>query len=100
MKIIYKFFFILAFFILFGCQTIEKKSQSAIEKENKKLSKFLQQPVTELKIVMGDPDEIVHDSKGSKFFIYKKKKYSITCERKFEIDQNNMIMGFSSKGCF
>ena len=29
--------FILAFFILFACQTIEKKSQATIEKENKKL---------------------------------------------------------------
>ena len=40
MKIIYKFFFILAFFILFACQTIEKKSQATIEKENKKLGKW------------------------------------------------------------
>jgi hypothetical protein len=100
MKIIYIFIYAFYFLLVSGCQTIENKSQSAIKKENEKLSKFLQQPVTELKIVMGDPDEIVHDSKGSKFFIYKKKKYSITCERKFEIDQNNMIMGFSSKGCF
>ena len=100
MKIIYKFFFILAFFILFACQTIEKKSQATIEKENKKLGKFLQQPESELKIVMGEPDEIKQDNNGSKFLIYKKKKYNITCERKFEIDQNNMIVGFTSKGCF
>jgi hypothetical protein len=73
MKIIYKFFFILAFFILFGCQTIEKKSQATIEKENKKLEKFLQQPESELKIVMGEPDEIKQDVNGSKFLIYKKK---------------------------
>ena len=87
-------------FVISGCQTIEKKSQSAIEKENEKLSKFLQQPESELKIVMGEPDEITYDDKGSKFFIYTKKKYNITCERKFEIDQNKMIMGFTSKGCF
>ena len=82
-----------------SCQTVEKKSQQAIKKENEKLSKFLQQPESELTIVMGEPDEIMHDAKGSKFFIYTKKKYSITCERKFEI-QNKMIVGFSSKGCF
>ena len=75
------------FFLVSGCQTIENKSQSAIKKENEKLSKFLQQPESELKIVMGEPDDVVHDNKGSKFFIYKKKKYNITCERKFEIDQ-------------
>tara|TARA_Y100000590_G_C15309118_1_gene859439 strand:- start:244 stop:549 length:306 start_codon:yes stop_codon:yes gene_type:complete len=101
MKIIYRFFvtfFVLA--ILCSCQTIENKSQEAIKKENQKLSKFLQQPESELKIVMGEPQEITHDEKGSKFFIYKKKKYNITCERKFEIDQNKMIVGFTSKGCF
>jgi len=65
-----------------------------------KSSKFLQQPETELKIVMGEPDSIIKDDKGSTFFVYTKKKYNITCERKFEIDQNKMIVGFTSKGCF
>ena len=83
-----------------GCQTIEKKSQSIIKKENEKLSKLLQQPESELKIVMGEPDEIIHDDKGSKFFVYTKKKYSITCERKFEINETKMVVGFTSKGCF
>ena len=100
MKIIH-IFLLSAFIILFnGCQTIENKSQSAIKKENEKLSKFLQQPESELKIVMGEPDEITYDNKGSKFFIYIKKKYTITCERKFEIDDNKMVVGFTSKGCF
>ena len=100
MKIIYSFFIVVFLFVISACQTIENKSQSAIKKENEKLSKFLQQPESELKIVMGEPDEITYDDKGSKFFIYTKKKYNITCERKFEIDQNMMITGFTSKGCF
>ena len=83
-----------------GCQTIENKSQSAIKKENEKLSKFLQQPESELKIVLGEPDDIIKSDQGTKFFVYKKKKYNITCERKFEIDQNKMVVGFTSKGCF
>ena len=86
--------------LLYGCQTVSDKSQEAIKKENDKLSKFLQQPESELKIVMGEPNEIIYDDKGSKFFIYTKKKYNITCERKFEIDQRKMIVGFTSKGCF
>ena len=85
---------------LWGCQTIENKSQNAIKQENEKLSKFLQSPESELKIAMGEPDEIIYDEEGSKFFIYTKKKYSITCERKFEIDKSKTIIGFSSKGCF
>ena len=100
MKIIYIFFVIFFLFFFSGCQTIDSKSQMAIKKENEKLSKFLQQPESELKIVMGEPDEITYDNKGSKFFIYTKKKYNITCKRKFEIDQNEMIVGFTSKGCF
>ena len=100
MKIIYIFICVLSLLLVSNCQTIENKSAIAIKKENEKLSKFLQQPESELKIVMGEPDEVAFDNKGSKFFIYKKKKYNITCERKFEIDQNMMIIGFTSKGCF
>ena len=100
MKIIYTYFVVFSLFIFSGCQTIENKSESVIKKENEKLSKFLQQPESELKIVMGEPNEITYDNKGSKFFIYTKKKYNITCERKFEINQDKMIVGFSSKGCF
>ena len=100
MKIIYIFIFIFSFFLTSNCQTIENKSQSAIKKENEKLTKFLQKPISELKIIMGKPDKIIYDNKGSKFFIYEKKKYNIICERKFEIDQNNIVIGFASKGCF
>ena len=101
MKIISAFFLaVFLFNIISGCQTIENKSQAAIKKENEKLSKFLQQPESELKIVMGEPDNIIKDDKGTTFLVYTKKKYNITCERKFEIDKNKMIVGFTSKGCF
>ena len=85
---------------LFGCETVQKKSEDIVKKENEKLSKFIQQPESELLIVMGEPDKISYDDKGSKFFVYTKKKYSITCERKFEIDQSKMVIGVSSRGCF
>jgi len=87
-------------FLVGGCETIENKSQSAIKKENEKLRKFLQQPETELKMVMGMPNSITYGEKGSKFFTYTKKKYNITCERKFEINKDQTIIGFTSKGCF
>ena len=94
------FFSILLVFLLSGCQAIEKKTDKIGKKEIKEISKFLQQPESELKIEMGEPDEIKYDDKGSKFLIYKKKKYGITCERKFEIDQSKMVIGVSSRGCF
>ena len=94
------FLSILLVILLSGCQTIENKSQEIGKKEVKEISKFLQQPESELKIEMGEPDEVKYDAKGSKFFIYKKKKYGITCEKKFEIDQNKMVIAVSSRGCF
>ena len=100
MKIIYIYLIAVLLTMISGCKTIEDKSQKAVKKENEKLSKFIQQPESELKIVMGEPDEILYDNNGSKFFVYNKKKYNITCVRKFEINQNKMIVGFTSKGCF
>ena len=94
------FFTILLVFIIVGCQTIEDKTNKIGKREIKEISKFLQQPESELRIEMGEPDEILNDEKGSKFYIYKKKKYGITCEKKFEIDQNKMIVAVSSRGCF
>ena len=86
--------------LLSSCKTVEDKSQRAIKKENEKLSKFIGQPETELKIVMGNPSDATQDNKGARILIYKNKKYGITCERKFEINDTNMVVGFSSKGCF
>ena len=94
------FFSIFLVFLLFGCQTIENKANKIGKKEIKEITKFLQQPESELRIEMGEPDEITYDAKGSKFFIYKKKKYGITCEKKFEIDENKMVIAVSSRGCF
>ena len=98
-----KFFLIkLIFFLIVvsGCETVKNKSDEIVKKENKKLSQFIGQPVSELKIVMGNPDDEVKGETGSKILIFKKKKYGILCERKFEVDNNEMIIGFSSKGCF
>ena len=100
MKFIHTSLLVFLIFITSNCKTIENKSQEALKKENEKLGKFIQQPESELKIVMGEPDNITFNDKGSKFFIFSKKKFNITCERKFEIDQNKMIIGFASKGCF
>ena len=92
--------FILGFFIITSCETIDKKSKEIIKKENEKLSKFIGQPECELKIVMGNPDNETKDDRGMRFLIYKSKKYAIVCERKFEINETGTVVGFSSKGCF
>ena len=88
------------FFLILGCKTIEKKSESILKKENLNLSKFLNKPVSELKMVLGKPDKISINVKGFTILIYIKKKYNIKCERQFEVNENNLVIGFSSKGCF
>jgi hypothetical protein len=46
--------------------------------------------------------EIIHDEPESplKLIYYKSKKYGISCERRFELDQTDRVIGFVSKGCF
>ena len=92
--------FIFFIFLTSSCETIKNKSDEIVKKENKKLSKFIGQPITELIIVMGDPDKEEVSDTGTKILIYITKKYSISCERKFEIDNYEMVIGFVSKGCF
>ena len=85
---------------LTGCQTVKNKTDEIVKKENEKLSQFIGQPVSELKIVMGLPYKEEKSDTGTKVFVYKTIKYGIPCERKFEISNNDMVIGFVSKGCF
>jgi len=96
-----KIFILFIFFtILASCQTVSKKIDKNVEKEKKELSKWLNQPETELKIVFGIPDKIEFTDQGTRNYIYITEKLKIKCERKFEINSKNMIVGFSSKNCF
>ena len=83
-----------------GCQTIKKKSDEIAEKENEKLSMFIGKYSDELKSELGNPTDDYIDERGNEILVYKTKKYGIPCERKFEIDTNNIIAGFTSSGCF
>tara|TARA_B100001059_G_scaffold206464_1_gene217275 strand:- start:3432 stop:3734 length:303 start_codon:yes stop_codon:yes gene_type:complete len=95
------FVIILSFFFLFsGCQTIKQKSDEIAEKENQKFGKLIGNEIIELKTELGNPDEDFVNEVGNKIFVYKNKKYGITCERKFEIDQKNIVISFTSSGCF
>jgi len=101
MKKLITFLFGIVFLVsLSNCQTIKQKTDEIVKKENKKLSQFIGQPVSELKIVMGKPTSVSKSETGSKLLIYNTKKYGIPCERKFEINNNDMVIGFQSKGCF
>ena len=92
---------LLSFFLMVtACQTVQKKTNKIVEQENKRLGKYIGQLSSELKIDLGNPDEDFKNEKGNQVLVYKTKKYGISCERKFEVDTNSVVIGFSSKGCF
>ena len=79
---------------------LKKKTDAIIEKENKKLSKYIGKSSNKLKMDLGNPDEDYKNEKGNHELIYKTKKYGISCERKFELNSNLIVIGFVSNGCF
>ena len=87
------------FFISSGCETIKEKSNLIAENENKKYGKLVGNEINDLKIELGNPTEDFVNEIGNRVYIYKTKKFGITCERKFEINQNNIIESFTSSGC-
>ena len=98
----FKFIVLLLSFSLMvtACQTVQEKTDKIVEQENKRLGKYIGQLSSELKIDLGNPDEDFKNEKGNQVLVYKTKKYGISCERKFEVDTNSVVIGFSSKGCF
>ena len=93
-------FCLLLVLILFsGCQTIKKKSDEVAERENEKFGLFVGKDVNEMRIDLGSPNEDYIAENGNEILVYKTKKYGIPCERKFEVNSNGTIVGFSSSGC-
>ena len=88
------------FLMVSGCQTIKNKTDSIVEKENEKLSKYISKPASVLQMDLGKPDEDFKNTKGNFEFIYNTKKYGIPCERRFEINSESIVIGFVSNGCF
>ena len=92
--------FLISLFLFTSCATVKKKTDAIVEKENKKLSKYIGKSSNELRLDLGKPDEDYKNAKGNFELIYKTKKYGIPCERKFEINSNSIVIGFVSNGCF
>ena len=97
-----RFFLITIIFVnlLTGCQTVKEKTDNIVQKENKKLSEFIGKSLSELKMELGKPDEDFKNAKGNLEVIYNTKKYLIPCERRFEVNSDNIVIGFVSNGCF
>ena len=94
------FFIILSSSILIACQSVSKKIDEKTMQEEKELTKWLNKTETDLKIVYGQSDKVEFLETRNRYYIYSSKKYNITCVRKFEMNPDNIVIGFSSKNCF
>ena len=97
------FFGILCTLILIpltSCQTVSKKIEDTTTKEEQELSRWLNKPEEDLKSFYGQPDKVEFLKTRNRNYVYITEKYKIKCERKFEVNPKNIVVGFSSKNCF
>ena len=83
-----------------ACQTVTKKIDQTTELEKKELSKWLNKSEEDLKSFYGQPDKVEFLKTRNRNYVYFTEKYKIKCERKFEVNPKNIVVGFSSKNCF
>ena len=99
-----KFFFTILYTLflisLIGCQPVSKKIEDTTTKEAQELSKWLNKTEEDLKNFYGQPDKVEFLKTRNRNYVYFTEKYKIKCERKFEVNPKNIVVGFSSKNCF
>ena len=91
-------FLILSIFT--SCQSVSKKIDETTANEERELSKWLNKSEVELKITYGQPDKVEFLDTRNRNYIYITQKFKIKCERKFEINSKDRVIGFISKNCF
>ena len=99
-KLFFAILYTLLIISLSGCKTVSKKIEDTTEIERQKLSKWLNKPEEDLKSFFGQPDKVEFLNTRNRNYIYITEKYKIKCERKFEVNPRNIVVGFSSKNCF
>ena len=99
-KLFFAILYTLLLISISGCQTVSKKIEDTTDKEKQELSKWLNKTEEDLKIFYGQPDKVEFLKTRNRNYVYFTKKFKIKCERKFEVNPKNIIVGFSSKNCF
>ena len=99
-KLFFAILYTLFLISLIGCQTVSKKIEDTTTKEEQELSKWLNKPEEDLKSFYGQPDKVEFLKTRNRNYVYITEKYKIKCERKFEVNPRNIVVGFSSKNCF
>ena len=78
------------FLFIIGCNTIKNKTDDIVKKENEKLSQFIGQPVSELKIVMGIPDKEEKNELGLEVLFYKTKNTAFLVKESLRLTQREL----------
>ena len=99
-KLFFAILYTLLLISISGCQTVSKKIEDTTDKEKQELSKWLNKPEEDLKSFYGQPDKVEFLKTRNRNYVYITEKYKIKCERKFELNPRNIVVGFSSKNCF
>ena len=88
--------------LIYGCQTVQNKTNNLIEIEEKYLEKFIHKKIEKVIQEFGEPTQYLSPDpeRGGGKLIYNTKKLGIKCVRTFEVDETERVIGFSSKGCF
>ena len=99
-KLFFAILYTLFLISLISCQTVSKKIEDTTTKEEQELSKWLNKPEEDLKSFYGQPDKVEFLKTRNRNYVYITEKYKIKCERKFEVNPRNIVVGFNSKNCF
>ena len=99
-RFLFTILYTLFFISLISCQSVSKKIEDTTTKEEQELSKWLNKPEEDLKSFYGQPDKVEFLKTRNRNYVYITEKYKIKCERKFEVNPRNIVVGFSSKNCF
>ena len=99
-KLFFAILYTLLLISISGCQTVSKKIEDTTDKEKQELSKWLNKSENDLKNFYGQPDKVEFLKTRNRNYVYITEKFKIKCERKFEVNPRNIVVGFSSKNCF
>ncbi len=86
--------FILALFIS-SCAAVSEKAAKKADKENAYLSTFLNKPAANLNSTFGKASQVSTENNQT-IHIYEIKGKVFDCQRKFTIDNKNIVTGFVS----
>ena len=82
-------------FLIYSCSAVSEKAKEKADKENAYLSTFLSKPSFNLSQTLGKPAQILTENNQT-IHLYEIKGKVFDCQRKFTIDNKNIVTGFVS----